>query len=161
MVATPYRSVNLAEHQTITTDILDQLGFNLQHLWEVTPRGRFVQDNNAIVSTGLVLVGGRVKISKNKKQPEQKAVVNFKTPFAADCRPHVTTGIVSSPKRQIFCTVTGLGSLDTPDHRGFEVNVVVEDATRKVTGSGQRRKKISVIDREFYVSWHALGWREE
>lgn len=156
MATVPFTAVDWSPNEVITKSKLDQMVFNSQWLMEHTPRARFVRADGKNVETDIYVVGGRVSIPKNLKGQTSSATVSFGPAFAEGSKPHVATGIVSQPRRKIFCTVQGLGGERVPDHRGFMIDVfVVDGAKRTVDGS---KKKIPVVDKDFFLSFHAVGF---
>lgn len=124
---------------------MSQMSANMDWLMENTPRAHYrahgVNKKDQIkIAAGLALITAR-------KQPYATRRVAFGNFFSNNSRPIVTTGIVSAKQRNIFVTHDGIGQLH-PDHTGFDVHVNIY-ADKKAN----RR-----IARNFYVSWHAIGW---
>ena len=77
----------------------------------------------------------------------------FATYFSNGCQPSVTTGIVTnSAQRQLFATVSGLGTLH-PDASGMKIGV--EGVSSPTKGSKGKGNKIGFT---FWVSYIAMGY---
>lgn len=146
---TPYKAVSFDKHDIVTRDVLDQLNNNTRWVQENTPRSRFYRDLLEPSAENGVLIGGMVKIAKNKKSDTATVNVSFPTAFAPDCTPAVTTAVVADFQTKIFCSVTGLDQSGYPSANGFKVIVDVD------SGKGVGIKK------NFWVHWNAFGYRAD
>lgn len=146
MAATPFRAIHWAPNDLISEDKMDQTAANMNWLRDNTPRAHYrahgVNKKDQIkIASGLALITARKQMRASKR-------VSFGNFFSARSRPIVTTGIISAKQRRIFVTVDGIGQLH-PDHTGFDVHVVMDEAAAK---------KNRRILRNFYVSWQAMGY---
>lgn len=145
MASTPFKVISWAPLDPITDEKLDAMVSNDNWLRDNMMRGQY-SANGVQRETGLRMASGLVLITSGKSAEKSKSV-SFGTYFSESCKPIVTTGIVSSSQRQIYATIDGPGSKPQPTRDGFQVHVYVN--------SKNKNKKIS---RNFYVSWHALGY---
>lgn len=149
---TPYRAVAFNTNDVLTRAKMDQLATNYQWIKDNTPRNIVFREDEPVVTDLTVIVGGYARINKNKKRDEQKVNVKFPAnTFAPDCQPHVTTAVVSGFQRQIFCVCHGLGKKNLPDSTGFSLSVNI----------AADRKKEDKIKKDFFIHWHAHGYRTE
>ena len=151
MPVTPFKAMEFKKNDVVTLDAMDQMQANYQWIVDNTPRGQFVRLNGDRLSTRNVLVGGRVRIKRNKKEDTASARVRLGRSFSPECRPHVTTGVVSDFQRRIFCVVNGPQGINYPTSAGFDVRVNVASA----------KKKRDKIQKSFWVHWHAYGYRTD
>lgn len=145
MTSTPFKVVSWAPLDPITDEKLDAMVSNDNWLRDNMLRGRYGA-NGVTRETGLRIASGLALITSGKAASRSRSV-SFDTFFSESCNPIVTTGIVSSSQRQIYATIDGLGNKPQPTRDGFQVYVFVN--------SKNKNKKIS---RNFYISWHALGY---
>lgn len=145
MASTPFKVISWAPSEPITDDKLDAMVNNDNWLRDNMMLGRYAA-NGVRRETGVRMASGLALITSGKSANKSQTV-SFGNYFSESCRPIVTTGIVSSSQRQIFATIDGPGSKPQPTRDGFQVHVHVESKNKK--------KKIS---RNFYISWHALGY---
>lgn len=145
MASTPFKVISWAPLDPITDEKLDAMVSNDNWLRDNMLKGRY--DANGVTrETGLRMASGLALITSGKRAQKSRNV-SFDTFFSESCKPIVTTGIVSSAQRQIHATIDGPGNKRQPTRDGFQVHVFVQSKNKK--------KKIS---RNFYVSWHALGY---
>jgi hypothetical protein len=85
--------MDFVNDRPITRDELDQMQQNLQWVYENTPRGRYVKQNETVKDEGLVIFGGNVHILGNRDRSSARAAVRFSTAFSAGCHPLVTTSL--------------------------------------------------------------------
>lgn len=137
--------VSWSPRDPITDDKLDAMVSNDNWLRDNMMRGNYTA-NNVNRDAGLRIIGGLALITSGKSASKSKEV-SFGDHFSESCKPIVTTGTVSSAQRQIDVTIDGPGTKKQPTRDGFEVHVHVQ--------SNNKKKK---IQRNFYVSWHALGY---
>lgn len=149
MSATPFRTLGWAPHEVITRDKMEQLQSNYQWIADNRVRGRFYGNGQGKKTTDIILLAGKVRIPRNLKSDTATVSVSFGAAFSSECRPVVTTGVVSDGHVAIFCTVHGLGDMNIPDSRGMEVTI-------NIKAELLQNDKIS---KEFFVDWHALGFR--
>ena len=145
MAVTPFRAVSWTHTELISEDKMDQISSNMNWLRDNTPRAHYRahglnKKDQIKIASGLALITAR-------KQNHATQRVSFGNFFSPNSRPIVTTGTVSNAQRRIFVTHDGIGQLH-PDHTGFDIHVVIFATTKR-----QNR-----ITRNFYVSWHAMGW---
>lgn len=145
MSSTPFKVISWSPQDPITNDKLDAMVNNDNWLRDNMMVGRY-SANGVRRSQGVRMASGLALITAGKSASRTRGVT-FGNYFSESCKPIVTTGIVSSSQRQIFATIDGPGSKPQPQRDGFQVHVHVESKNKK--------KKIS---RNFYVSWHALGY---
>lgn len=145
MASTEWNIVSWSPRDPITDEKLDGMVSNDNYLRDHMVRGRY-SANGVKIDTGIRLASGLCLITSGKSANKVKSV-SFNNFFSEGCKPIVTTGIVSASQRLIFVTIDGPGSKPQPTRDGFQVHVHVESKNKK--------KKIS---RNFYVSWHALGY---
>lgn len=151
---TTFKAVDFAKHDVITRDLLDIIQANNQWLSENTPRTRQIGDDGSVVDDLGIIVSGRVRIPRSKKNANSVQTVSFGKAFHPTCYPAVTTGVVSENQRQIFCVVNGPEGRTLPNASGFDIRINVdEDAW---VGTGKKRWKIA---KEFFVYWQAAGYR--
>lgn len=147
---TPFRALSFKRGQVITDDDMEQLIANYQWVFDNHPRARYYRDPGKPTADTLAMVlGGRARIAKSKKEDTALVKVNFRKAFSPGCQPHVTTGVVSDLPRQIFCVVNGPAGKTYPNSSGFEIKVVLHE--------GGAKDKIA---RSFFVDWIAYGYRE-
>lgn len=151
MPVTPFKAMSFVKDDVVTKDSLDQMQANYQWINDNTPRGRFYRGNGEPLDVRTLVVSGRARIRKNKKDDTGKARVRFRKAFAPNCHPHVTTGIVSDFQRRIFCVVNGPGGVNYPNANGFEIKVNI----------AAEKKKNDKIQKEFWIHWHAFGYRTD
>lgn len=123
---------------------MDQLASNTQWLFDNMPRARYtahgVRQNEGVkIAAGLCLIPASDMARANRE-------VTFGDFFSVGCQPVVTTGIVAT-QRRIHATIDGIGQLH-PDHRGFQVHIYMDIPN----------EENNFIARNFYVSWHAIGY---
>lgn len=153
---TAYRSVGFKQHDTMTRDLMDQIQQNLQYIMDNTPRGRLYKKTDAgivLQDDLLVIIGGKVKLPRNRKSSTARATVKFGAAFDSGCVPNVTTAICADAQRTLFCVVNGPGGKTLPDHTGFEISCAVQD--------DPTTKKSEVIKKDFFVHWIAMGFRTD
>lgn len=146
MASTPFKVVSWSPLDPITDDKLDAMVSNDNWLRDNSMRGRYYA-NGVSKDTGLRLTGGLCLFTASKSA-QQTRNVGFGQFFSESCKPIVTTAIVSTAQRQIFATIDGPGSKPQPTRDGFQITV-------NVNAAAKAKLKIS---RNFYVSWHALGY---
>jgi len=145
MASTEFKVVSWAPLDPITDEKLDAMVNNDNYLRDNMVRGRYGA-NGVNRDTGIRIASGLALITSGKSADKTK-YVDFGNYFSDSCNPIVTTGIVSGSQRQIYATIDGPGSKAQPTRDGFQVHVHVNSSNKK--------KKIS---RNFYVSWHAIGF---
>jgi hypothetical protein len=145
MASTPFQVVSWAPLEPITDEKLDAMVSNDNWLRDNMVLGQYGA-NGVKRDSGIRIASGLALITSGKSANKSKFVA-FNNYFSDSCKPIVTTGIVSASQRQIFATIDGPGSKPQPTRDGFQVHVHVNSSNKK--------KKIS---RNFYVSWHALGY---
>lgn len=145
MASTPFKVVSWSPNDVITDEKLGAMVNNDEYLRDNMMRGRY-HGNGTTRLTGLRMASGMALITARKSASATKWV-DFGNYFTEGCKPLVTTGIMSSSQRQIFATFDGPGNKWQPTRDGFQVHVYVV--------SNSKTKKIS---RNFYVTWHALGY---
>lgn len=145
MASTPFKVVSWSPNDPITDEKLDAMVSNDNWLRDNMTISRYGA-NGVNRDTGIRIASGLALITSRKSAQATK-FVGFGNFFSDGCKPIVTTGIVSASQRQIFATIDGPGSKPQPTRDGFQVHVFVNSTNKK--------KKIS---RNFYVSWHALGF---
>lgn len=148
---TPYKAVSFAKHDIITRDTLDTLQQNYQWINENTPRGRFYRGGGVPTALNVVVVAGKKEIPQNKKRDWAVVPVRLGKSFAPSCSPSVTTGVVADFQRQIFCVVHGPQGVNYPTSEGFQISVNI----------ASDKPKEDVIKKNFFVHWHALGFRTD
>lgn len=159
MSATPYKAISFKQHDVVTRDKLNYMQYNMQWLLDNTPRSRHFTET-AAYDSGLVSVAGRTYVPRNKYSHSGVTSVYFGDVFKPGTSPDITTGICADQRKSVWVQTNGLGSLDVPDHRGFNILIYVETiASRpaKVRGKKQKDKP----DRPMYVFWHATGIRSD
>lgn len=145
MASTVFKVVSWSPNDVITDEKLGAMVNNDQWLKDNMVRGKY-SGHGVNRDTGVRLLSGLALITSRKSASATKSV-SFGNYFTEGCKPIVTTGIVSGSQRQIYDTIDGPGNAGHPTRDGFQVHVYVESKNKK--------KKIS---RNFYVSWHALGY---
>lgn len=153
---TPYRSVGFKQHEVMTRDAMDQVEQNLQWINDNTPRGRLYRKTKTgivIKEDLLVIIGGKTKISRNRKKSTGRATVKFGAAFDSNCNPNVSTAICADHQRTFFCVVNGPKGKNLPDATGFEISVAIQD--------DPKTKKTDVIKKDFWVHWIAVGFRTD
>lgn len=147
---TPFKEMDFRRGDIITQEDMDQMQTNLQWLYEHTPRGLFYTRTGKTTTSKISVVGGRVAIPKNTKSDTRQVRVTFPArAFASNCHPHVTTGIVADQQFRIFSTVAGPGGIGVPTNTGCTIKINI-GAIHKVNDS---------VLKEFFVVWHAFGFR--
>lgn len=153
---TAYRAVSFKNHDTMTRDLMDQVQQNLQYIKDNTPRGRLYKktDRGILLQDELlVVIGGKVRMPRNRKSPSTRASVRFGAAFDPRCNPNVTISICADAQRTIFAVVNGPAGKNLPDSTGFEVLAEVQD--------DPRTKKPDAIKKDFSVHWIAMGFRTD
>lgn len=153
---TAYRAVSFKQHDTLTRDLMDQVQQDLQYINDNTPRGRLYRGAGSGLTTTdtlLVVIAGRVKISRNRKRSDAQATVKFGAAFDPKCTPNVTTATCADHQRNFFTAVRGPNGQNFPDATGFEVYAAIQD--------DPTTKKTEVIKKDFYVHWIAMGFRTD
>lgn len=145
MASTEFKVISWAPLDPVDDEKLDAMVSNDNWLRDHQVRGRYGA-NGVNRDTGIRLASGLCLITSGKAASQTK-FVTFGNYFSDSCKPIVTTGIVSATQRQIYVTIDGPGSKPQPTRDGFQVHVYVN--------STNKAKKIS---RNFYVSWHAIGY---
>lgn len=145
MASTSFKVISWSPGDVITDYKLGALVNNDQWLRDNSLRARYV-GHGVSRSENIRMLTGLVQIPSGKAANASKSV-SFNGFFSDGCHPIVTTGIVSSSQRQIFATIDGPGKNLQPDRSGFTMHVHVN--------SNNKKQKIS---RNFYVSWHAIGY---
>jgi hypothetical protein len=137
--------MSFTKNDNVTRDVVNQLQSNYQWINDNAPRGRFYGDERIIPDVKSVIACGRVVLHKNKNQDNAQASVQFGKAFAADCRPHVTTGIISTSRKDVFVIIGGPGGFLAPTASGFTLKLVVLEENRDT-------------DKDFWIAWHAYGY---
>jgi hypothetical protein len=145
MAAIPYRAVSFKPYELLTDDALNQNASNIQWLFENTPRVLYTT-NRLKRAEGVRIACGRAAFEK-KNNDQASQAVHFNNFFSQGCQPIITTGIVSTGQRKIFCTMSGLGQLH-PTNQGFRLQV-------EVAATVQKYDKIA---KQFWVTWMAMGY---
>lgn len=145
MASTAFKVVSWAPLEPITDEKLDAMVSNDNWLRDNMMYGKY-SANGVNREIGTKMLSGLALITSGKSASSSRDV-SFGDTFSESCKPIVTTGIVSSSQRQIYATIDGPGNKPQPTRDGFQVHVYVQ--------SKNKNKKIS---RNFYVSWHALGY---
>ena len=145
MASTPFKVVSWAPLDPITDEKLDAMVNNDNWLRDNMMRGKY-SANSVNRENGMRMLAGLALITSGKAA-SKSVNVSFGNYFSEACRPIVTTGIVSAGQRQIYSTIDGPGSKPQPTRDGFQAHVFVNSSNKK--------KKIA---RNFYISWHALGY---
>lgn len=140
-----FKVISWAPREPITDEKLDAMVGNDNWLKDNMVTGQY-SGSGVSRRTGVRIASGLVLITAGKSASQTRNV-SFGNFFSEACRPIVTTGIVSISQRQIYATIDGPGTAYLPTRDGFQVHVYVN--------STNKRKRIS---RNFYVSWHALGF---
>ena len=146
MASEEFKVVSWAPLDPITDEKLDAMVNNDNWLRDNMARAQYGangvhRDTGVRIASGLVLMTAGKGITRNKR-------VSFGSYFSESCKPIVTTGIVSTAQRQIHVTIDGPGNSVQPTRDGFQCYcyvVVPKKGNKKIT-------------RNFYVSWHALGY---
>lgn len=154
-MVTPFKAIEFAKHDTITRRMLDTVQSNNQWLKDNTPRGRLIAENGAVQDKLTVLVSGRVFIARNKKYNYATRTVRFPAAFDSNCRPNVTTGIMSEGAKEIFVVVNGPSGALLPNSTGFDIQISADDAGNNASKPKNRWR----IAKGFYVTWQAMGYR--
>lgn len=145
MASTPFKVISWAPLDPITDEKLDAMVSNDNWLRDNMMRGQYAA-NGVTRETGLRMASGLALITSGKAASKTRGV-SFGTYFSESCKPIVTTGIVSASQRQIYATIDGPGNKPQPTRDGFQVHVYVQSSNKK-----------NKISRNFYISWHALGY---
>lgn len=158
MAATPFVAISWEPHEVITKPQMDQTNANAQWILDNTPRGVYVPETGNPHDANIVIVSGRTNIPRNKYAQNAQATVKFGSTFSPNYPVHITTGVMSSQRKEVFRNVRGIDNSLSPDHRGFIAQIIVKDiATRpaKVRGKAQKDKP----DRAILIAWMATGIR--
>lgn len=153
---TAYRALSFKQHDVMLRSDMDQVQQNLQWVKDNTPRGRLYHKGPHGVTTRdnlLVVICGKVKIPRNRKQSTSHAYVKFGAAFDPACNPNVTTAICADHQRNLFVVINGPKGKNIPDHTGFEVYAAIQD--------DPKTKKQDVIKKDFLVHWIAMGFRRD
>lgn len=145
MASSPFKVVSWSPREPLTNEKLNAMVTNDNWLRENMMRGRY-SANGVYRATGIKMASGLALITSGKAATKTK-YVSFGSYFSESCKPIVTTGVVSAAQRQIWATIDGPGSKPQPTRDGFQIHVYVNSTNKK--------KKIA---RNFYVSWHAIGF---
>lgn len=141
MAEVPFKVISWTEFDLIDEDKMDALVTNDIWLRDNMARGQY-QGHGVKRTEGIKIASGLALITA-RKQTNATQNIAFNGFFLSVCNPIVTTAIVSSHQRRVFCTIDGLGKLH-PDSRGFQCHIQVESDKK--------------IKRNMYVSWHAVGY---
>jgi len=144
MAVTPFRHIDLANHEPVTKEKLDQFQSNIQWVIDHTPVTLHVNDARQASISNLIIVGGRIKLPF--KGGSTAAAVWFNGAFDSTTLPIVTTGINSEGYKQLWTTMSGIGTTALPDSRGFELAIRSMDA-------------ITTNYPYIYINWMAIGKR--
>lgn len=145
---TPYKAVKFTKDDPVTLDTMNQVQANYQYIHDNAPRGRFFGDEFNVPVTEnsrAVIICGRTLLQKNRNQDNAQASVQFGRAFAPECRPHVTTGIISTTRKDVFAVLGGAGGLEYPAASGFYIKLVVLEDNQDT-------------DKDFWIAWHAFGF---
>lgn len=145
MASTPFKVVSWSPNDMLSDDKLDSMVNNDNWLRDNMALARY-SANGVSRDTGIRIASGLALIT-SRKGPLAAKYVSFGNYFSDGCKPIVTTGVVSGSQRQIHVTIDGPGSKPQPTRDGFDVHVYVDSVN-----------KVKNITRNFYVSWHALGY---
>ena len=140
-----FKVISWSPLDPITDEKLDAMVSNDNYLRDNMMTGQY-SGHGVSRTSGLRIATGLVAITASKSN-QQTRNVGFGNFFSQSCRPIVTTGVMSNSHRQVYATYDGPGGAIAPTRDGFRVTVYV-DAT------GKNKK----IKRNFYVSWHAIGF---
>jgi len=164
---TPFKAMQYTRDDPITKDSLDTLQSNYQWLYENSPRGRYYEASGLPLDEKTIILAGKARIRKNRKSATERTSVRFGRTFDPRCQPHITTGIISDFQRRIYCVVNGPVGIDYPNANGFDIKATVhfdeEEIKKQNKGKGKNKKKKvkPKIEREFFVAWHAFGFRAD
>lgn len=146
MASEEFKVISWSPLDPITDEKLDAMVSNDNWLRDNMARAQY-GSNGVHRDVGVRIASGLALITNSGSKASKSTNVNFGSYFSENCMPIVTTGIVSSSQRQIFATIDGPGSSKQPTRDGFQVHVFVVD-------TGGKKK----MRRNFYVSWHAIGY---
>lgn len=147
----PYRAVEFVEDEVVLQEELDQLQSNYQWINDNTPRGRFFREEGRNQDTKLMLLCGKALVKKNNKESTASVNVTFEKSFSPACNPQVTTGVVCDFSKKVFVSLRGPGGKGMPDNTGFTLNVDI----------AEEKEKLDKIANEFWIHWHAFGYRTD
>lgn len=153
---TPFKAISFKEHDVVTKSVLDTMHTNTQWIKENTPRARWNFPNETTRDIYGVIVSGRERIPPKKNYDTVTKSVNLRKAFAPTCKPQVVTGVVSDVGMEIFCIVNGPNGKLLPTYSGFDIKVHVDNMRAVPAG----KKNPWKIPKEFFVTWHAIGWRQ-
>lgn len=140
-----FKVISWSPLDPITDEKLDAMVSNDNYLRENMVTGLY-SGNGVSRATGVRIASGLVQITASKSNQQTRSV-SFGNFFSQACKPIVTTGVMSNSHRQVYATFDGPGGAISPTRDGFRVTVNVDAASKN--------KKIK---RNFYVSWHAIGF---
>lgn len=140
-----FKVISWAPLEPITDEKLDAMVSNDNYLRDNMVTGQY-GGYSVKRTTGIRVLTGLVTITASKTNTQSRSV-SFGNYFSQACRPIITTGVISTSQRMIFPTIDGPGTQAHPTRDGFQVHVYVDSTAKK--------KKIT---RNFYVSWHAIGF---
>lgn len=129
----------------MTETKMDQIGSNLQWLYDNMPRANY-NAFNVNQRTGVKILAGLAVMPPDRDGATGKTVY-FGDVFSVGCRPVVTTGLVTDSARRIHVTLDGIGTV-YPDHRGFQVHAYADAYSTKN----------NKFTKTWYVAWHAIGY---
>lgn len=142
-----FKAVNWTPNELLAEAKTDQMSDNADYLFANTPRAIYTLPGGLRRAQGVKIASGRVLIAKDMKSDSGAVTVRFGNFFTANCDPIITTGIVATGQRKIFCVINGIGQLQ-PDNTGFQVGVNI----------ASENKKKDNISHSFYVTWQAMGY---
>lgn len=145
MASTAFKVLSWSPYDPITDEKLQGMVDNDNYLRDNMTRSQYGA-NGITKTTGVKIASGLALITARKGRSATRSVF-FGNYFSDGCKPIVTTGTVSISQRMIWVTHYGPGSNLIPTRDGFTVFVYVDTETKKKN-----------ITRNFYVSWHALGY---
>jgi hypothetical protein len=167
MGVTPYKFITLNKNDTITLDLFHQLAANYQWINDHTPRSRYTLEGRDPTRDAPLIIAGRVHLKRPPKENFATARVRFPKGFHPNCRPHVTTAVVSDQQTRVHCVVAGPDGKPYPQATGFEVSVFIEPPPPQkgpkepLTAKQKRRLARKPVEKGVWVSWHAFGFRPE
>jgi hypothetical protein len=145
MAALPYKVIAWQPYELMTEDKMNQDAYNVQWLYENTPRILYTSPS-INRPTGIKLVSGRLRFDK-KNADTAEATVSFGGYFSTGCQPNITTGIISNGQRKIHVVLSGISQL-YPNENGFRTRI-------EIAAESKKNDKIQSV---FWVNWMAMGY---
>lgn len=146
MASSEFVAVNWNGGQLIDENTLDQINNNVNWLKDNSLSGNYQNQTGGITSKSIKLLAGKTMIP-SQNTSDYYFDIYFGKVFTPNCEPIITTGAWTMYFPSSI-SVMGLNGGDTPDHRGFRINIKLTP----VAGTPVQWTMNPILH------WHAIGY---